>query len=117
MTRNEAIPLASMKAGMPWDWVSYPEFLDSVDRRPKAMNILPFVALSPLLVWVMGLDEAKTGRRFTEEEEQAVRKIVNEAMDVGRLRLVTSASGSVPAYSLTGTARRWRPTSWMKKIF
>jgi len=83
MTRNEAIPLASMKAGMPWDWVSYPEFLDSVDRRPKAMNILPFVALSPLLVWVMGLDEAKTGRRFTEEEEQAVRKIVNEAMDVG----------------------------------
>src|SRR5215813_8359176 len=41
MTRNEAIPLASMKAGMPWDWVTYPEFLDSIDRRPKAMNILP----------------------------------------------------------------------------
>jgi N-acyl-D-amino-acid deacylase len=30
MTRNEAIPFASMKAVMPWDWVSYPEFLDSV---------------------------------------------------------------------------------------
>jgi N-acyl-D-amino-acid deacylase len=83
MTRNEAIPLASMKAGMPWDWTSYPEFLDSVDRHPKAMNILPFVALSPLLVWVMGLDEAKTGRRFTEQEEQAARKLLTEAMDAG----------------------------------
>jgi N-acyl-D-amino-acid deacylase len=83
MTRNEAIPLASMKAGMPWDWVTYPEFLDSVDRHPKAINILPFIPLSPLLVWVMGLDEAKTGRRFTEKEEQEVRRLVNEAMDAG----------------------------------
>jgi len=83
MTRNEAIPFASMKAGMPWDWVTYPEFLDSVDRHPKAMNILPFIPLSPLLIWVMGLDEAKTGRRFTEKEEQGVRRLVNEAMDMG----------------------------------
>jgi N-acyl-D-amino-acid deacylase len=83
MTRNEAIPFASMKAGMPWDWVTYPEFLDSVDRRQKAINILPFVPLSPLLVWVMGLDEAKTGRRFTEAEQGLARKIVNEAMDAG----------------------------------
>lgn len=83
MTRNEAIPFASMKAGMPWDWITYPEFLDSVDRHPKAMNILPFIPLSPLLIWVMGLDEAKTGRRFTEREEQEVRRLVNEAMDMG----------------------------------
>jgi N-acyl-D-aspartate/D-glutamate deacylase len=83
MTRNEAIPFASMKAGMPWDWVTYPEFLDSVDRHPKAMNILPFIPLSPLLIWLMGLDEAKTGRRFTEKEEQEARRLVNEAMDMG----------------------------------
>jgi N-acyl-D-amino-acid deacylase len=83
MTRNEAIPFNSMKAGMPWDWITYPEFLDSVDRHPKAMNILPFIPLSPLLVWVMGLDEAKTGRRFTEKEEAEVRGLVNEAMDAG----------------------------------
>ena len=43
MTRVEAIPLASMSAGMPWDWVTFPEFLDSVDRTPKAVNILPYV--------------------------------------------------------------------------
>jgi len=83
MTRNEAIPLASMRAGMPWDWVTYPEFLDSVERHPKAMNILPFIGVSPLLVWVMGLEEAKTGRRFTEKEQQSIRQIIDEAMDAG----------------------------------
>ena len=35
MTRVEAIPYASMKAGLPWDWVTFPEFLDSIDRRPR----------------------------------------------------------------------------------
>ena len=35
-----------MKAGMPWDWVTYPEFLDSVDRQPKAVNVLPVRARS-----------------------------------------------------------------------
>src|SRR5437660_1536881 len=42
MTRVEAIPYEAMKRRLPWDWVSYPEFLDSVDRRPKALNVLPY---------------------------------------------------------------------------
>src|SRR4051812_10165688 len=37
MTRTEAIPLRAMAAGVPWDWVTYPEFLDSVDRTPKSV--------------------------------------------------------------------------------
>ena len=68
---------------MPWDWITYPEFLDSIDRHPKAMNILPFVGVVAILVWVMGLDEAKTGRRFTETEALARASIINEAMDAG----------------------------------
>jgi N-acyl-D-aspartate/D-glutamate deacylase len=62
MTRVEAIPLPAMQDGMPWDWVSFPEFLDSVERTPKAMNILPYMPISPLLIWVMGLEDAKAGR-------------------------------------------------------
>src|ERR1700749_916438 len=31
MTRVEAIPLVSMQQGLPWDWVTFPEFMDSVD--------------------------------------------------------------------------------------
>ena len=68
MTRVEAIPYASMKAGMPWDWVTFPEFLDSVERAPKAINLLPYVPVGPLLIWVMGMEAAKAGRLPTEAE-------------------------------------------------
>jgi N-acyl-D-amino-acid deacylase len=35
MARNEAVPLKTMKTGMPWDWGSFPEFLTSLDRAPN----------------------------------------------------------------------------------
>ena len=83
MTRVEAIPLASMQAGMPWDWVTFPEFLDSVDRAPKAMNVLPYVPVSPLLIWVLGLEDAKAGRKPTNEEHAELVRLMDEAMDAG----------------------------------
>jgi len=83
MTRTEAIPCESMKAGMPWDWVTYPEFLDSVDRHPKGVNVLPFVPLAPVMIWAMGLEGAKSGRLPTEAETKEMRRIINEAMDHG----------------------------------
>ena len=83
MTRTEAIPYASMKAGLPWDWVTYPEFLDSVDRHPKGINMLPFVPMAPVMTWVMGLDEAKSGRMPTDAETKEMCRLVGEAMDRG----------------------------------
>ena len=82
MTRVEAIPYASMKAGLPWDWVTFPEFLDSIDRRPKGINILPYVPLAPLLTWVMGMEEAKK-RKPTDAETREMCRLLNEAMDAG----------------------------------
>jgi N-acyl-D-aspartate/D-glutamate deacylase len=83
MTRTEAIPYASMKAGLPWDWVTYPEFLNSVDRHPKGVNMLPFVPMAPVMTWVMGLEDAKSGRLPTEAETREMCRIINEAMDKG----------------------------------
>lgn len=83
MTRVEAIPLASMKAGMPWDWVTFPEFLDSVERTPKAVNILPYVPVGPMLIWVLGFEDAKAGRRPTDAEHAELCRLLNEAMDAG----------------------------------
>src|ERR1700752_398410 len=59
MTRVEAIPLASMQQGMPWDWESFPEFLDSVERTPKSVNLLPYVPVGPMLIEVLGFEDAK----------------------------------------------------------
>jgi N-acyl-D-aspartate/D-glutamate deacylase len=83
MTRVEAIPMASMRQGMPWDWVSFPEFLDSVERTPKAINILPYVPISPLLIWVMGFEAAKAGKRPTDAEHRELCRLLEEAMDAG----------------------------------
>lgn len=83
MTRTEAIPYVSMKAGMPWDWVTFPEFLDSVERHPKGVNLLPFVPLAPVMIWTMGLEGAKSGRLPTEAETSEMCRILHEAMDHG----------------------------------
>jgi transcriptional regulator with XRE-family HTH domain len=32
MERTESIPLSCMKAGMRWDWESFPEYLDSLEK-------------------------------------------------------------------------------------
>jgi N-acyl-D-amino-acid deacylase len=83
MTRIEAIPFESMKGGMPWDWVTFPEFLDSLDRTPKAVNLLPYVPVGPLLMWVLGLEDAKAGRKPTDAEHAELCRLLNEAMDAG----------------------------------
>ncbi len=83
MVRTEAIPLRSMKAALKFDWETYPEFLNAVDRQPKGVNILPFVPMNPLLGYVMGIEESKTGRMPTDEEHARMRQILHEAMDAG----------------------------------
>jgi N-acyl-D-amino-acid deacylase len=83
MTRVEAIPYESMRRGLPWDWVTYPEFLDSVDRQPKAVNVLPYVPIAPLLIWVMGFERAKAGELPTPDEHRELRALLHQAMDAG----------------------------------
>jgi len=83
MTRVEAIPFASMQQGMPWDWTSFPEYLDSVDRTPKAINILPYVPLAPMLISVLGFDDAKAGKQPTDAQHGELCRLFEEALDAG----------------------------------
>ena len=108
MTRVEAIPYESMKQGMPWDWVTFPEYLDSLDRTPKAINILPYVPAGPMLTEVLGLADAKAGRMPTNDEHARLAQMLNESMDAGGCGW--SAQRAPPRFSATGTARRCRPT-------
>jgi N-acyl-D-aspartate/D-glutamate deacylase len=83
MTRVEAIPYAAMKAGLPWDWITFPEFLDALDRLPKSVNVRPFMPVGPLLVWVLGHERAKAGVMPTDSEHAEMRRLLHEAMDAG----------------------------------
>ena len=82
MERNEAVPLKTMQVGMPFDWESFPEFLNSIERTPKGVNVLSYVPLSPLLMYVMGLDDAKS-RAATPPERAELRRLFAEALDAG----------------------------------
>src|SRR5215470_4902727 len=60
MTRTEQIPYASMKEGMPFKWETLPEWLDALETLPKGVNVVSYVPVSPLMVYVMGLEAAKS---------------------------------------------------------
>jgi len=83
MARNEAVPLECMQQGMPWDWETFPEFLDSVDRTPKGINMLSYVGLNPLMSWVMGSVEDAKSRSLSDGEKSEALRLLKEAMDVG----------------------------------
>lgn len=87
MTRTEQIPYESMVEGMglDWDWETLPEWMDHLDRVPKGVNLLSYVPLNPVLVHVMGLEGAKSGRMPTAAEMAEIKRIVHEAMDAGMM--------------------------------
>jgi len=83
MARNEAVPLECMQQGMPWDWSTYPEFLDSLERTPKGVNVLSYVGLNPLMVWITGSVEAAKGGPLSDAEKREGERLLVEAMDAG----------------------------------
>lgn len=83
MTAVEAIPTDTLREGLPWDWTTFPEYLDSIDRTPLAVNVLPYVPLNPLLVWVLGLDAAKAGKLPSDDEHRELARLLDEALAAG----------------------------------
>src|SRR5262249_13737644 len=82
MTRTEAIPFASMKEGMTWDWETIPQYLDSLDHAPKGVNCIQYMPTASLMTYVMGLENAKT-RPATEAERKEMQRLLHEGMDAG----------------------------------
>ncbi|CAO5245417.1 N-acyl-D-amino-acid deacylase family protein [Frankia sp. AgKG'84/4] len=82
LSRNEAVPMETMRQGMPWDWETFSEFLDSVSRTPKGVNMMSFVPLAPLYGYVVGLDEAKS-RQVTDAELDRMCELLVEGMRAG----------------------------------
>ena len=82
MTRTEAIPYESMRQGMAWDWETIPEYLDSLDRSPKGVNVIQYMPTASLMVYVMGLEAAKS-RPATDQERKEMQRLLHEGMDAG----------------------------------
>ena len=84
MERTETIPLSCMQAGMRWDWVTFPEFLDSLDRGGLGVNAASLVPYSPLRAWVLGNDAARDPKYKTKPEQVAeIKHILREGLQAG----------------------------------
>jgi N-acyl-D-aspartate/D-glutamate deacylase len=54
LERAEDIDPAALDAGIDWSWQTFPEYLDAVDRTPKAIHYAANVGHSALRTWAMG---------------------------------------------------------------
>jgi N-acyl-D-aspartate/D-glutamate deacylase len=94
MERNEAIPFEAMKATMPFTWETFPQWMDHLDRMPKAVNMIQLVPITPLVSYVMGgWNEAKS-RQPNDKEMAEIIRVFHEAM--------ASGAGGWGAQRLTG---------------
>ena len=105
MNRIEAIPLESMRLGMRWDWETFPEYLDSLDRQGLGVNVGALLPFSPLRGYVLGMIPARQRTSVTETELNRMKQITYEAMKAGAFGI--SANKSMEDRPEDGT---WLPS-------
>jgi N-acyl-D-aspartate/D-glutamate deacylase len=89
----EEIPGAVLADGLTWEWESFPDFLDALERRPHAIDIAAQVAHLPLRVYVMG-DRAVRREAATPDDIAAMRRLTVEALQSGAFGFTTSRTDS-----------------------
>jgi N-acyl-D-aspartate/D-glutamate deacylase len=73
-----------MQAGMRWDWITFPEFLDSLDRGGLGVNAASLVPYSPLRAWVLGNDAARDPNYKTKPEQvEEIKRLLREGLQAG----------------------------------
>ena len=50
----EDIPQAAMRAGLRWNWETFPEYLDALAAQPLGLNVGAHLSHAPLRVYAMG---------------------------------------------------------------
>jgi N-acyl-D-aspartate/D-glutamate deacylase len=84
MDRTESIPLSCMQAGMRWDWETFPQFMDSLDRGGLGVNAASLVPYSPLRAWVLGNDAARDPKYKTKPGQvEEIKNILREGLQAG----------------------------------
>jgi N-acyl-D-amino-acid deacylase len=89
----EEIPGIVLADGLTWDWEGFPDFLDALERRPRAFDIGAQIAHHPLRVYVMG-DRAIRLEAANAEDIAQMRLLTMEALRAGAFGFTTSRTDS-----------------------
>jgi N-acyl-D-aspartate/D-glutamate deacylase len=89
----EDMRLATMHAGIEWDFETYPDYLRAVARRRPTINFGGYVGHTAVRVYVMGADASE--RHATDAELDAMRAVVADALRGGALGFSTDRAGFI----------------------
>ncbi len=88
LTAVEDIPTEAMLAGIDWTWETFPEYLATVDRLPKAINYGAYIGHSALRMYVMG--RRALSEKATEDDLARMAEAVKEAIRAGAMGFSSS---------------------------
>jgi N-acyl-D-aspartate/D-glutamate deacylase len=85
----EDIPGSALSEGIRWDWETFPEYLDALDRAPLGIDIGTHVPHGSVRGYVMG-DRGAANEAATTDDIEQMYAIVREGIEAGALGFSTS---------------------------
>jgi hypothetical protein len=89
MESVEDIPRQAILSGLPWNWETFPEYLDALDARQFDIDIAAQLPHSALRVYVMG-ERGANREPATREDIARMAVIAKGAVEAGALGFSTS---------------------------
>jgi N-acyl-D-amino-acid deacylase len=86
----EDIPGSALHEGIDWDWETFPEFLDAIDKKEFVMDVGFMMGHGPLRSYVMGYERCQNQVDASDEEITKMSELVTEAIEAGALGFSTS---------------------------
>src|SRR5580704_15546802 len=85
----EDIPGTALAEGIQWEWETFPEYLDTLERRSWTMDVGTQIAHGAVRSYVMG-DRGAHNEAATPEDIESMKNLVKEAVAAGALGFSTS---------------------------
>ena len=90
MEAVEDIAADAIMDGLPWDWTSYGEYLDAVDRLRPVLNVVGLAGHSSIRFEAMGDKSMDEGVQATDDELEHITRLVRESVEQGAVGFSTS---------------------------
>ena len=85
----EDIPGTALHEGIDWEWESFPEYLDALEKKPLAIDVGTQIPHGAVRAYVMG-ERGINHEEASDEEIEQMKKIVQEAVKAGAYGFTTS---------------------------
>ena len=86
----EDIPGTALHEGLRWDWESFPEYFDALERQERTIDVATHVPHAALRAYVMGERGGDPLADPTERELDEMARLLGEGLDAGALGISTS---------------------------